>query len=128
MTNQPVAINVALGTVVSTGVTLAALLIPGMTPELQVAIVAFANSVIFVAVIIITKAQVTPVANPALPQGSVVKVLNDAGEALPDRVEIQPTPPGPLGVDPTTGQVSGGTTTTGGGAVSAEFPADSDGV
>lgn len=95
MNNQPVALNVAIGTVVSTGVTLAALLWPDRLPaEVQVAIVAFANSVIFVLVIILTKSQVTPLANPTLPQGTSVNVQNSE-----DKVIIEKSPPGPVGVE-----------------------------
>lgn len=40
------------------------------------------------------KAAVTPVANPTLPAGSVVNVQDS-----PDTVEIQPSPPGPVGIE-----------------------------
>jgi hypothetical protein len=95
MNNQPVAINVAIGGVISTGVALAALLWPDrLSPEMQVAIIAFANSVIVVAVILLTKSQVTPIADPTLKSGTSVKV-----EGTTDSVVIAATPPGPTGVE-----------------------------
>jgi hypothetical protein len=76
MTQEPVAINVALGGVLSTGVALAALLIPGLSTEIQVATVAFGNAVILLGVVLLTRAQVTPVAAPTLPAGTEVKIQN----------------------------------------------------
>jgi hypothetical protein len=71
---EPVAINVALGGVLSTGVALAALLIPGLSTEIQVALVAFGNAVILLGVVLLTRSQVTPVAAPTLPAGTEVRI------------------------------------------------------
>lgn len=73
---QPVAINVALGTLATTGVALAAYVL-SWTPELAVLVIAFANAVIGVVVWWLTQRQVTPIANPALEQGTSVAVLQD---------------------------------------------------
>lgn len=95
MTNQPVAISVAIGGVVSTGIAMFAVLWPErFTPELQAVIIAFANAIILAAVAVWAAMRVTPVSNPTLPQGSVVNV-----QGTEDKVEIQPTPPGPQGID-----------------------------
>lgn len=50
--------------------------------------------------------QTTPTSDPRLPAGAVVTVLDDKGKATPDTVEIQPTPPGPVG---TSGEATGAT-------------------
>lgn len=99
MNTQPVALNVAIAGLVSSLVTLAAIFWPDrLTPETQAAIVAVANSAIVVITILVTMRQVTPVANPTLPSGSVVNV-----QGTEDKVEIQPTPPGPTGIDTSAG-------------------------
>lgn len=94
-TNQPVAVSVAIGGVVTTGIALAAVFWPDrLTPETQGLIIAFANAVILAAVSIWAASRSTPVSNPTLPTGSVVNV-----QGSEDKVEIQPTPPGPTGVE-----------------------------
>lgn len=72
---QPVGVNVLLGTVISTGVTLAALVWPGLTVALQVAIVGFANSVVALGVWYLTQRQVTPTSSPRLEVGTSVEAL-----------------------------------------------------
>ena len=94
MSNQPVAFNVALGGVVSTGVTLAALLWPSITVELQIAIVAFANSLIVVIVWYLTQRQVTPINNAQLVSGTPVGIIDEAGKPTGDSVIVQTSPPG----------------------------------
>jgi hypothetical protein len=86
---QPVAINVAIGGVLATGVSLAALLWPGITPELQVAIIAFGNAVILAATAIVTWHQVTPTSDPVLPAGTTV--TTPQGQPA----EVVPTAPPP---------------------------------
>ena len=76
MQSQPVAVNVVLGGVLSTGVTLAALLWPGIDTALQVAIVAFGNSLIGVLVWYLSQRVVTPIAAPRLELGTEVTAVN----------------------------------------------------
>jgi hypothetical protein len=96
MTNQqPVALNVAIAGLVSSIVTLAAIFWPDrLDATTQGAIVAVANSLIVVVTILLTQRQVTPVSHPTLPANTEVKV-----EGTEDSVVIQPTPPGPEGVE-----------------------------
>lgn len=104
MTNQqPVALNVAIAGLVSSVVTLAAIFWPDrLDPTTQGAIIAVANSLIVVVTIYLTQRQVTPVANPTLPANTEVKV-----EGTTDTVIVQPTPPGPAGIEGGAGPVSG---------------------
>ena len=93
--NQPVPIAVAVATVLSTGVALFAVLWPDrLTIEAQAAIIAFGNSLIGLGVAVWLNRQTTAVNNPVLPAGSSVKV-----QGTEDRVNIQPTPPGPTGTE-----------------------------
>jgi hypothetical protein len=93
--NQPVAISVAIGGVLSTGVALAAVLWPDrLDPVVQALIIAFGNSVILAAGAIYATARSTPVANPTLPSGTSVNVQGSS-----DSVVIAPSPPGPTGVE-----------------------------
>jgi hypothetical protein len=94
-TNQPVAISVAIGGLVTTGIALAAVLWPDrLTPELQAVIIAFANALILTAVSIWAANRSTPVGNPTLPANTEVKV-----QGTEDTVVVQPTPPGPTGIE-----------------------------
>jgi hypothetical protein len=94
-TNQPVALNVAIAGLVSSAVTLAAIFWPDrLDAPTQGAIVALANSAIVVVTIILTQRQTTPVANPTLPANTEVKV-----QGTEDTVVVQPTPPGPTGIE-----------------------------
>ena len=88
MNREPVAINTAIAGLLSTGVALVALLVPDLTPALQAAVIAFGNSVILVVYVILTRRQVTPIATPALTQGTTVDVLNQEGEPLGYRAAI----------------------------------------
>jgi hypothetical protein len=73
-----------------------------MSPELQDALITVVRIVAQILVSAgvvqfaanLQKAAVTPVANPTLPAGSVVKV-----EGSEDQVEIQPSPPGPVAIE-----------------------------
>lgn len=69
---EPVAISVALGGVLATAVALAALLVPGLTLELQAAIIAFGNAAILFASIMWARRRSTPTAAPVLPIGTPV--------------------------------------------------------
>lgn len=95
MNTQPVALNVAIAGLVSSAVTLAAIFWPErLDPGTQGVIVAFVNSVIVVATILLTMHQVTPIANPTLKAGTSVNV-----EHTSDSVIIAASPPGPTGVE-----------------------------
>jgi hypothetical protein len=99
MNQQPVALNVAIAGFISSCVTLAAIFWPDrLSPEVQAAIISVANAAIVVVTILLTMRQVTPVANPTLPAGTSVNVQNTE-----DKVLIAPTPPGPTGIDSTSG-------------------------
>lgn len=92
---QPVALNVAIGGVLATGVALGALLWPDrLDPATQAAIIAFGNSVILVGVILLTQHQVTPIHNATLAANTTVKV-----EGTEDSVVIKASPPGPTGIE-----------------------------
>jgi hypothetical protein len=69
---QPVAVSVAVATVLMTGVTLAAILIPELAANqaLQVAIIAFGNALIGLAAAVWARARVTPLAAPKLEPGT----------------------------------------------------------
>lgn len=93
--NQPIAISAAIGGVLTTGVALVAVLWPDRLPQVvQVAIIAFGNSVILTAGAIYAWLKSTPVANPTLPIGSIVNV-----EGSQDKVEIAANPPGPAAIE-----------------------------
>lgn len=95
MNQQPVAVGAAIAGVISTAVALAAVLWPDrLSPDMQAAIIAFANAVIVAAAAVWAATKVTPVASPTLPTGTSVKV-----QGTEDTVLIQPTPPGPVGVE-----------------------------
>ena len=79
---EPVAISGALGAVLSTGVALVAVFTPGITQEMQIAIIAFGNSVIALGVILFARARVTPLSDPMLREGTSVSVTNPAGEVV----------------------------------------------
>lgn len=68
---EPVAISVALGAVLSTGVALVGLYI-GMAPEIQALWIAFGNAVIALGVAAFARSQSTPTAAPVLPTGTAV--------------------------------------------------------
>ena len=95
MSNQPVALNVAIAGLVSSAVTLAAIFWPDrLSPEVQGSIIALANSAIVVVTILLTQRQTTPISNPTLAAGTSVNVENSE-----DKVVIAPSPPGPTGVE-----------------------------
>lgn len=81
--NEPISVSVALGGLLSTGVALVAIFVPGLQPEAQAAIIAFGNAAILTLSIIWARAQTTPIASPVLPQGTEVTVTTPAG--LPDK-------------------------------------------
>src|SRR5574338_1216529 len=83
-TSQPVAFNVALGGLLSTGIALAAVLWPErLSPEIQAAIIAFGNAVLLTIFTFLAQRQVTPIATPTLPAGTTVTVAGSE-----DTVEI----------------------------------------
>jgi len=101
--NQPVALNVAIGGVLTTGVALTALLVPDLTVELQIATVAFGNALILLGVVVLTQRQVTPIHNATLAAGTPVKV-----QGTEDTVIVEATPPGPVGIEGDIGSVAPG--------------------
>lgn len=94
MNQQPITVGAAIAGVVATAVALAAVLWPQrLSPELQAAIIAFANALIVAAAAVWANMKATPVDNPTLPAGANVRV-----QGTEDHVIIRPTPPGPVGV------------------------------
>lgn len=83
--SEPVSITGAIGLVLSTGLTMVALLVPKMTPELQGAILGFGNAVIWLGAIWIARRNVTSLASPTLAEGTNVTVLT--AEGTPNRIE-----------------------------------------
>lgn len=81
---EPISISVALGGLLSTGVALVAIFVPGLEPSAQAAIIAFGNAAILTGSIVWARSQTTPIANPVLPQGTEVTVTTPAGQ--PDTV------------------------------------------
>ncbi len=80
MTNEPISLSVALGGLLSTGVALVAIFAPGLTPEMQVAIIAFGNAVLLTGSILYARARSTPTAAPVLDKGTQVTVVTPAGQ------------------------------------------------
>lgn len=97
---QPVSLAGAITGVLVTGVALAAIYIPGLDTAAQTAIIAFGNAVILLGAIVWTRRRVTPTENARLNAGTPVQVLDPAtGQPTGDKVIVEPTPPGPIGVD-----------------------------
>lgn len=82
--NQPITISVALGGLLSTGVALVAIFVPGIEPTAQAAIIAFGNAAILTGSVIWAQARSTPTAAPVLEQGTKVTVVTPESE--PNRV------------------------------------------
>lgn len=78
--NSQVTLAAAIGGVLSTGVALAAIFIPGLTEAAQVALVAFGNSVILTGALIYQLRHSTSNTTPTLGSGTEVKVVTPAGE------------------------------------------------
>jgi hypothetical protein len=95
---QPVAISVAIGGILTTGVALAAILFQ-LDPILQAAIIAFGNSIILTGSIIYAQRRVTPLSAPRLTSGTEVSVIDAQSKATGDKVVIAPSPPGPIGIE-----------------------------
>jgi hypothetical protein len=82
MNSEPVALSVAIGGVLSTGVALLAVFLPGLTPETQGLIIAFGNSLILAGSVLyarsrtFTKDSTQAIANAAtfLPPGTAVDI------------------------------------------------------
>lgn len=70
---EPVSFSVAVGSVIATGVALAAIIWPQrLTPELQAGIIVFANALIALAVAYFARKGSTPIAAPVLTAGTPV--------------------------------------------------------
>lgn len=62
MNTEPVALSVAIGTVLSSAVALAALFWPDkLTPEVTAGVIVFGNSIIALGVALFARSKVTPV-------------------------------------------------------------------
>jgi len=72
---EPISLSTALGGLLTTGVALVAIFVPGLSREAQIAIIAFGNAVILTGVVLYGRANSTPTANPSLPQGTRVEVV-----------------------------------------------------
>lgn len=97
MTNdQPANIPSALTLVLTTGVSLAALLLPGLQGNvaLQVALIAFGNALILLGQAVYLNKRTTSNTTPVLAAGTQVAV-----EGTDDVVVVDRTPPGPEGYD-----------------------------
>jgi hypothetical protein len=73
--NEPISVSTALGGLLTTGVALIAIFVPGLSQEAQLAIIAFGNAVILTGVVLYSRARSTPVSNPVLPENSQVTVV-----------------------------------------------------
>lgn len=91
--DQPASIPVALATVLSTGVALAAVFIPGLEVAVQGLIIAFGNALIALGVAVWLNARTTSSTSPILEAQTEVRV-----QGTDDTVIVQPTPPGPVGI------------------------------
>lgn len=108
--NQPVAVSFAVGGLLTTGVALAAILYPDrLNQAVQVAIIAFGNSVILTAGAVYAMMKSTPSDKPRVEKGTSVEVL-DKGQPTGDSVIVQKSPPGSVDVDssPSPGSMVGG--------------------
>lgn len=85
MGQNPITLSVALGGLLTTGVSLIAVFNPDLGQAAQVAIIAFGNALILTVSILWAQAHSTPTANPVLPQGTQVTVTTPAGQ--PDQVQ-----------------------------------------
>lgn len=95
MTNdQPASIPVAAAGVLSTGVAMFALFIPELDVAAQAVIIAFGNSVIALGVAIWLNKRTTSSTAPVVESGTVASIIGTE-----DKVVVQPTPPGPIGVE-----------------------------
>jgi hypothetical protein len=80
MSSEPVALSVAIGGVLSTGVALLAVFLPGLTPETQALIIAFGNSLILTGSVLwarrntFTKDSTQAIANAATFQAAGTQV------------------------------------------------------
>lgn len=84
---EPVAFTVALGGLLTSGVALVAVFVPGLTPAMTGAVIVFGNAVILTGSIWYARRQVTPVAAPVLPAGAPVTTP----EGLPAVVAVATT-------------------------------------
>lgn len=92
--DQPASIPVSAAAVLSTGVALAAVFVPDLTQAAQIAIIAFGNAVIGLGTAIWLNRNTTSNTAPVLKSGTEVAV-----QGTSDSVVIQPTPPGPVGIE-----------------------------
>ncbi len=72
---EPISLSTALGGLLTTGVALIAIFVPGLDQSAQIAIIAFGNAVILTAVVLYGRANSTPTAQPRLPEGTRVEVI-----------------------------------------------------
>lgn len=91
--DQPATIPVAIAAVLSTGVALIGY-VAGLDDTLKVLILAFGNSVIGLGTIIFLNARTTSSTAPVVQRGTEVAI-----EGSTDTVVVQPSPPGPVGIE-----------------------------
>jgi len=82
----------AIGVLLSTGVALMAVYLPGLTQDKQIAIIAFGNALIGVLITLTTEQTTTPLSDPRLPAGSSYKVTDPADSANVLDVKTVPNP------------------------------------
>lgn len=69
---EPISIAGATAGVLTTGVALVAIFVPGLGQAAQLAIIGFGNSLILLGTLVWARRQVTPIAAPQLPIGTPV--------------------------------------------------------
>ena len=84
--NEPISVSTALGGLLTTGVALIAIFVPGLTQAAQIAIIAFGNAAILTGVVLYGRANSTPTAAPVLPQGTSVTVVTP--DATPNTTTV----------------------------------------
>lgn len=94
-TVQWVSLFTALGALVQVLAVNLTTLDPTLVATVIGAMVAFLG--VFVA--FLANTSTTPVDSPRLTSGTTVSLVTDSGKLTGDKVIVQPTPPGPVGVD-----------------------------
>lgn len=94
-TDNPASLPVALAGFLSTGVAWAALFLPFLAdPTAQALTIAFGNAAIALGVAVFLNRSTTSSTAPVLDEGTPVAVTG-----TDDVVIVQPTPPGPVGIE-----------------------------
>jgi hypothetical protein len=77
---EPISISTAIGGLLTTGIALLAVFVPGLTQEAQIALIAFGNALVLTVVVLYARAKSTPIAKPTLDQGTIVTVVTPEGQ------------------------------------------------